>query len=138
MSGSVRKNYIYFSFTRIYSLFLSLISSPYISRKLGPEGVGINSYTFAIVSYVILFGTLKSDFFSAREFIYRGKTKEMFWNIYFLRFLTMFIATLIYIFYAVKSTMRIYFLLALPSVISGMIDVGWFYIATENFKALAL
>jgi O-antigen/teichoic acid export membrane protein len=111
---------------------------PYISRKLGPEGVGINAYVIAVVSYFLMFGTLKSDFFSAREFIYSNKSKKVLWNIFFLRLILMSVATFFYIIYSLNSPLKIYFLWALPSVINALIDTGWVYVANENFKVLAV
>jgi len=138
MSNSVRKNYAYSAFVQIYGLLISLATSPYISRKLGPEGVGINAYVIAVVSYFLMFGTLKSDFFSTREFIYSNKSKKVLWNIFFLRLTLMSIATFFYILYSLNSPLRIYFLWSLPSIFNAFIDVGWVYVANENFKVLAI
>lgn len=138
METSVRKNYLFSTTVQIYTLFTLIAITPYISRKLGPEGVGLNSYISTIVSYVIMFGTLKSDFFGSREFIYEGKTRESFWSIYFLRLISMSLAIVLYLIYAIKSSIKLYLFLSLPAIISAIIDVGWVYIATENFKFLSL
>lgn len=138
MSSSVRKNYAYYTFVQTYGLLISLVTSPYISRKLGPEGVGINAYVVAVVSYFLMFGTLKSHFFSSREFIYSNKSKKVLWNIFFLRLMLMSIATFFYILYSLNSPLKIYFLWALPYLFNDLINVEWVYVANENFKVLAV
>ena len=40
------------------SMILPLITSPYISRVLGPENVGIYSYTYSIANYFVLIAML--------------------------------------------------------------------------------
>ena len=60
MKKSIIKNYIYNLSYQILVLLLPLITTPYISRVLGPENVGIYSFTISIVTYFTLFGSLRS------------------------------------------------------------------------------
>lgn len=52
------KNFIYNSAYQVLILFLPFITMPYVSRILGPEGIGINSYTYSTVMFFTLFGSL--------------------------------------------------------------------------------
>ena len=56
--SNVRKNYIYNVIYQLLAVIFPLITSPYISRILQAEGLGIYSYTFSIVQYFILFSML--------------------------------------------------------------------------------
>ncbi len=69
MSGkkSVVKNYMYNLTYQILILILPLITTPYLSRVLGAEGVGIYSFTYAIVTYFVLFGSLRNSFIWAKR-----------------------------------------------------------------------
>lgn len=58
MKKSITKNYIYNLSYEILALILPLITTPYISRILGAENIGIYSYTTSITTYFILFGSL--------------------------------------------------------------------------------
>ena len=60
MKKSIVKNYMYNLVYQILILILPLITTPYLSRVLGSNGVGIYSYTYAIVTYFVLFGSLRN------------------------------------------------------------------------------
>ena len=51
-SVSIKKNVVYNLVYQVVTLLLPLITVPYISRVLGPNGVGISSYTNSIVQYL--------------------------------------------------------------------------------------
>ncbi len=51
---SIRHNYIYNLLYEVFALLTPLITTPYISRVLGAEGVGIYSYTYATAQYFVL------------------------------------------------------------------------------------
>jgi O-antigen/teichoic acid export membrane protein len=82
---------------------LPIITTPYISRVLGAENIGIYSYTYSIVSYFILFGSLGVALYGKREIAYvQQDVKErskVFWEILLFRMITIFIATIAYVFF---------------------------------------
>ena len=45
---STRKNALYNVAYRVFSVLLPLVTAPYLSRKVGPEGVGLYSYAWSI------------------------------------------------------------------------------------------
>ena len=67
---SVAKNYIYNLTYQILTLILPFITTPYISRVLGSEGIGIYGYTYSISTYFILFGSLGVALYGQREIAY--------------------------------------------------------------------
>lgn len=75
---SVTKNYIYNLLYQILVLILPLITTPYISRVLGAENIGIYSYTIsiAIATYFVLFGSLGIALYGQREIAYNQKNKK--------------------------------------------------------------
>ncbi|HEM4956090.1 TPA: oligosaccharide flippase family protein, partial [Streptococcus suis] len=52
------KNYIYSSLYQIFLVIVPFLTIPYVSRVLGAELIGINSYTNTIMSYFVLFANL--------------------------------------------------------------------------------
>ncbi|WP_332875197.1 oligosaccharide flippase family protein [Limosilactobacillus fermentum] len=105
----VLKNYLYSVRYQILNMILPLITGPYISRVLGPKGVGINTYTGAIVQYFVLFGGLGVVLYGNREMAYvRGNKEKMsitFWEIQILKSCTVVIEYaffLIYLFFTNK------------------------------------
>ena len=64
------KNYFYNVGYQVLVLILPLITTPYVSRVLGPEGVGINAYTNSIAQYFILLASLGISLYGNREIAY--------------------------------------------------------------------
>lgn len=95
------KNFLWNAGYQVFILLVPLITIPYISRVLGPTGVGINSFTNSIVQYFILFGSLGITTYGNREIAYQRDSKEKlsqtFWEIALLRFVSIFIATICYL-----------------------------------------
>lgn len=70
---SVAKNYIYNLSYQILAIIIPLITTPYLSRILGAENIGIYSYTLSITTYFILFGSLGVAMYGQREIAYVQK-----------------------------------------------------------------
>ena len=60
---SIAKNYLYNVSYQILVMILPIITTPYVSRVLGAENIGIYSYTLSITTFFILFGSLWSNIF---------------------------------------------------------------------------
>ena len=43
---------------QIFTMITPFVTAPYVSRVLGPDGIGIQSYTGSIQSYFLLFAAL--------------------------------------------------------------------------------
>ena len=58
MKKNISVNYIYNLAYQIFIIILPIITTPYVSRVLGADGIGIYSYTLSIVTYFTLIGAL--------------------------------------------------------------------------------
>ena len=98
---SVVRNYMYNLIYQILILILPLITTPYLSRVLGAEGVGIYGYTFSIVTYFVLFGSLGIALYGQREIAYvqdnPKQRKKVFLELIIFRFITIFFFKKLYI-----------------------------------------
>ena len=107
MKKSVTKNYIYNLAYQILIIILPVITTPYISRVLGVENIGIYSYTLSISAFFILFGSLGIALYGKREIAYMQKDKTRytiaFWEILILRVITMSVSLLIFGFFFVRN-----------------------------------
>ena len=63
---NVKVNFIYQSAYQILTILLPMLTSPYIARVLGADGIGIYSYTYSIVSYFVLIAKLGLDNYGNR------------------------------------------------------------------------
>ena len=55
---NLKKNYVFNLTYQILLLVAQLITTPYLSRVLEPDGVGTVSYAESVISYFVLFATL--------------------------------------------------------------------------------
>lgn len=136
---SITKNYIYNMVYQVLILILPLITTPYLSRVLGAEGIGIYSYTYAIVTYFILFGSLGVALYGQREIAYAqdnpSKRKQIFLEIAIFRIITISIATVFYYFLFVNGKeYQLYYKILILELIAAAFDISWFFQGIEEFK----
>ncbi len=136
---SIARNYIYNMVYQVLILILPLITTPYLSRVLGAEGIGIYSYTYAIVTYFVLFGSLGIALYGQREIAYSQENKEIrkkvFIEIVIFRFITISIAIVFYYFFFIRgSEYQIYYQILLLELIAAAFDISWFFQGMEEFK----
>ena len=90
------KNYLYNVGYNVLILLTPLLTVPYISRVLGPTGVGINATTNSVITYFLLAGTVGITIYGNREiaFIRENKSRmsQTFWEIEFLQITTITLA----------------------------------------------
>ena len=136
---SITKNYIYNMVYQVLILILPLITTPYLSRVLGAEGIGIYGYTYSIVTYFILFGSLGVAMYGQREIAYAQENvearKKVFIEIVIFRFITISIAIAFYYFLFIRGTeYQIYYQILLLELIAAAFDISWFFQGMEEFK----
>lgn len=133
------KNYIYNTLYQILVLVAPLITTPYVSRILGAEGIGIYSYAQSIATYFVLVGAVGTTLYGQREIAYvqndPQKRTEIFWEITIFRFVTVGICTVVYylIFGLEGQYAEVYRILTLE-VLATAFDISWFFMGMENFR----
>lgn len=135
---SIAKNYIFNLVYQLLSIVLPLVTTPYLSRVLGAEPIGIYGYTISIVTYFILFGTLGISMYGQREIAYvqndKNKQSKAFWEINIVRFITLPISMLIfYLSFCLNGDYQIYYRILLLYMISNMFDISWYLQGIEEF-----
>lgn len=141
---SIVKNYLYNVSYQILVMILPIITTPYVSRVLGAENIGIYSYTLSITTFFILFGSLGIALYGQREIAYLQKDKRKysitFWEIFILRCITMAISIIIFYFtFAIgNNDYNLYYKILIIELIGNMIDISWFFQGLEEFKKTVL
>jgi len=128
---------------QILILILPLVTTPYLSRVLGAEGVGIYSYTYAIVTYFVLFGSLGIALYGQREIAYvqnePRKRKKIFIELIIFRFITLLVAVLVYFVFFIKGKQyQKYYTILLLELLAAGFDISWFFQGIEEFKKTVL
>jgi len=139
------KNYLYHLTSQMIIILVPLITIPYLSRVLSPDGIGIKSYTFAIQSIFALFASLGTCIYGEREVALHADDKEaqskVFWNVTILRIITTTIGMVAYFWYTFRVAGKQYrFILLLQSVnlLDLYVEWYWFFSGQEDFKQTSL
>ncbi|OFN13065.1 flippase [Lacticaseibacillus rhamnosus] len=128
---------------QVFILLLPILTIPYVSRVLGPTGIGINAFTNSIVQYFVLFGTLGMTMYGNREVAYQRdqpkKLSNLFWELSLLRFITTVIATMVYIAFIILSgEYQLFYLIQGLFLVANAVDVSWFFQGLEEFRITVL
>lgn len=137
--NSVVKNYVYNLLYQILVIILPLITTPYISRVLGAENVGIYGYTISIVTYFTLFGSLGIALYVRREIAYLQddieKRSKLFWEFIFLRAITLSVAALIFYFvFARSGEYSFYYKILLLHIFAAVFDITAFFQGLDSLR----
>ena len=137
---NIKKNYIYNLLYQIIALILPIIITPYVSRVLGANNIGIYSYTISITTYFITFGSLGIALYGQREIAYvQGdpiKYSKLFWEVILCRFISTFMSLVLFysIFVFRTNLYQKYFFILTFEIISSIFDISWFFMGLEEFK----
>lgn len=128
---------------QVFILLLPIVTIPYVSRVLGPTGIGINAFTNSIVQYFVLFGTLGLTMYGNREVAYQRDNPKrlsgLFWELTLLRLVTTGIATLLYLgFILLSGEYQAFYLIQGLLLVATAIDVSWFFQGLEEFRITVL
>ncbi|WP_379823554.1 flippase [Lacticaseibacillus paracasei] len=139
----VVKNLLWNMGYQVFILLLPIVTIPYVSRVLGPTGIGINAFTNSIVQYFVLFGTLGLTMYGNREVAYQRdnpkKLSNLFWELTILRLVTTGIATLLYLgFILLSGKYQTFYFIQGLLLIATAIDVSWFFQGLEEFSITVL
>lgn len=139
------KNYIYNLLYQITALIVPFITTPYISRVFGPDGVGSYSVSYAIAQYFSLFGFLGLNNFGTRQIAYCRDNHEgcrvTFWDLNYMRFITMGIVICTYVIYVialVEPPKKLLYWAQLPVLLASFCDISWYFAGIEEFKRTAI
>lgn len=123
----------------ILIIITPLITAPYISRVLQPDGVGINSYTTSLLTFFTLFAALGTASYGKRVIAsLRNNIKDYskaFWEIELITVFTTGICLFIWIIFSLfYKTYRSYMLVLSFTLISTLFDISWLFGGLEKFQ----
>ena len=137
---SVKKNYLYSVAFQLLTICMPLITSPYISRVLGAEMLGTQTYCYSIANYFYIFAMLGVANYGNRSIArVRDNKRELtktFWTIYDFQLMRAGVMTLLY-FLFVFIFFQQYRIIAFINgiyVFSSAIEISWFFFGLEEFK----
>lgn len=138
--ASVKRNYLYNLISQMLTLLLPIVTTPYVTRVLGNENLGIFSYAQSIVNYFILFGCIGLNDYSQREIAAgagdRKRQSVVFFEVLLLRVVTVSVSGILYGITIVRTAdYPLYYALFGMELLASLVDVSWFLQGRENFAS---
>lgn len=128
----------------MFNIIMPFITAPYVSRVLGPSGVGDYNYIYGIVSYFGVFAVTGTVAYGQREIAKRQKDivsrSKLFWDIFYFRLFSTVLVTIVYSYFTMNFIIKYRPLLLVNYVLifSWILDVSWYFQGVENFKVTAV
>ncbi len=138
----IKRNLFANGLQQILTYCLPFITVPYLTRVIGPEGIGAYSYTNSIVQYFILFGSFGLTLYGTRQIAYcrddfEERSKE-FCRIVILRLLLSAVSVAAYGVFicAISSEYKIYLAIQGLALLASAFDISWYFQGTEDFSVI--
>lgn len=138
--SSLKKNFIYNVAYEVLILIIPLITSPYLTRIVGADSLGVYSFTHSYAQYFVLFIMLGLKNYGNREIAKvrddKEQTNKSFSEIYSFQFLMMLAVSAIYVILllTVVKENRIIYWIQFLYVLSAGFDINWCCFGLEKFK----
>lgn len=143
MDIKVIRNYLYNFGYQVLLLLLPLITTPYVSRVLGAENIGIYGYTHAVAQYFVLFGCIGLNLYGQREIAFCQKDTEkrsrIFAELMTIRIFAVFFSLLTFLVSCCcDEKYGGIFTIHTMDILASMFDISWFFQGMEDFKKITL
>lgn len=146
MEKSIKINFIYNLLNTVTSLLFPLITFPYVSRILMPEGIGLVNFYQSIIQYIVLLSSLGIPMYAIRETAKcrddKQKCSITTLEILSLHFILTFIGYLIVFILCcsvseIKNNITLFLILS-AQLFFTVIGCDWFYQGVEDFKYITI
>ena len=139
----IKKNYIYNLIYQTFLLIVPILVTPYISRVLTPEGVGKYSFSFSLITYFTILGSLGFSYYAQREVAKVQNDLEhsskVFWEINICRLIPVFLSLIINIilclFNAYNEYTNLMWIFNI-NILALAFDIAFYFQGKENFLRL--
>lgn len=141
-SKSITKNYLYNLIYQILLIVIPIITTPYVSRVLGADGVGKYSFSNSIVSYFVIFASLGFIYYAQREIAKyqdnKKKQSEIFWEIITVRSVSVLTALIVYFTVIVlgvfKEEYTLLMIILSINILAVAFDISFLFAGNEDFS----
>lgn len=124
------------------SVVVPLVTTPYVSRVIRPEGLGIYSYSLSVATLYSLFISLGINMYGMRSVASCSSPaarSKVFWELALIRVVMAALVCTVYIGMAFRDERYgEALLLQIPLLLAVAIDVSWFFQGQEDFQAVAI
>lgn len=144
---SVKTNFIFNLIIQLLTYLIPLITSPYLSRVLSPNGIGTNSYVNSIVSYFTLIIAFGFTVYGTRKIaLIRDDKKnysKVFWEIFLTKLILFALATIVYLILIFTWSFgnfeyKTIFLVYILSLVATFLDITYLFQGLEKFRIISI
>ena len=138
--SNIKTNLVYNFLYQVLIILIPFVTSPYLTRILGAEKLGIYSYSHAYANYFVLVILLGVNNYGNREIARARDNKEklnkVFSEIYSIQFTMLLIVSFIYLFVLVFFDFenKLIYSIQYIYVLSAGFDINWCCFGLERFK----
>lgn len=133
----ISTNFIYNFAYKVLLIIAPLITTPYLSRKLGAGPIGQYSYISTLVSMLLLVGGLGTGLYAQRGIAQNRndiKRKSTFFvEVLLIRVIGIMLCLGIFIIIALRSENKVLYLICSIEIIAYIFDISWLYQGDEDF-----
>lgn len=143
---STKKNFIYNVLLGLTNIFVPIITFPYASRILGPEGIGLTSFAISLSTTFIVLGSLGIPIYGIREVakcrvdkVKLSKTFSELLSIHLLWSLIVIILFSLWLYFTktYEDEMAIKYL-SFVHILSSVGLINWFYQGIQKYKFISI
>lgn len=136
---TVTVNYVYNLLFQLLTIITPLVTTPYLSRVLGSYKIGIYGYTFSIVTYFILIGSLGVNMYGQREIAYvqnnREKQSKVFWEINIVKLISFSLSLVaFFLLFCTKGEYKLFYLIYIIDLLANIFNISWYFNGIEDFQ----
>jgi O-antigen/teichoic acid export membrane protein len=142
----LRKKYFYNLLLTVFSLLIPVINFPYVTRVLGPEGLGKAQFVITFCQYISLLAALGIPIYGIREVARVKHSKESlsrtFIELLLINLLTCVFCFAVFLIIILQLPYfrgdRQMFIYSSVLILLGFSSIDWLYTGLEAFKLMAL
>ena len=143
---SIKKNLAYNISLNILNVLFPVITVPYVSRVLNPEGIGLANFAITYVSYFALFAALGISIYGVREIAKlkdrTDKISQIFSELFKITLISTLLVSAVFILtlYLVPQLAadRKIFLVSGLTLFFTPVAIDWYFAGLEQFKLITL
>ena len=138
--SSLKKNMALQTLYEVIGTCIPLVTSPYLSRVLGPSQLGIFSFTSSVVAYFLLFSKLGNANLGVRSIASLGDDKQgrstSFWGLFSFQAITTTLCLALYIVYLlfICKDNHLIALIQIVELVTNLVCINWLFSGRERFE----
>lgn len=144
--SSIKKNFLFNLLLTLSNVIFPFVTFPYVSRILGPDGIGKVQFVVSFVQYFVFLAALGVPIYGIREVAKAKNTpvelKKIFSTLLVLNLITTFTILIIYlglVFFIPSLYVNIeFYIVAALMLLMSFSSIDWFFSGIEQFKFIAL